>query len=765
MRTLNSVWLIGWLLVAPVLAGASDPAPRFGSAPVLHVASPVHISMDFRDKEIALWGEHFSGKTLSVEWNGILYSGATFGLRHRPLNEVTLQIPASMIVKPGENVVRLYDTREKVFSNPIKIRVVRDRAFPPVNQPGPSLSALDHFWGGWGDGGAVLQEGNILAFVDLFDLKLVTREGVTGLPLMGFDVCADVIVQDASGQDVVVPASGATAGGWRWEGCGQWPKYTHTWWSVLHPPPSLKAGVYSVRLRSVLDKAESNRLSLVVIPPGTPPYILSLGRSAVVQGYSSSFPSIPLVGYNLNQASKVYLTGTSTQAVSLTVQSNERAAFTLPPNLAPGDYLVRLGDAASPLSNARRLSVIANHPGQVPPEVLVHLDFNEFMYVKNGHPDHWLLSGPLRFVDSPSAPGRRLPFFWQENLEFLHYAGTTALGHTQLDRDRGTIEIQDYRPQDWPPGRTEERHQFNHGYHHLLNLFERGGNWQSKYKINVRTLYYIANPTSPTAWGYWDVWSHWNGRTIEPEGTWSHFQVFMRDGYEPENTVVVVTDPSFAAELVPPLKDKRFDLKIIYDFVDRKEAAILVKVHGKDADYVDRTYRWSRPIARGNERVDLSRLESGWLDFGTEKRHPHKILDSTQYVKSGAGGAIGSLRITDRGFPPPRLEMFPAPGNHPGLHQFGFKALAIGDLGDWGFSQFFVGCLYMVGNEFALFNLTYPIFWDMALIQEGPEQGFLFKLHDFGPLPPGRYIVAVGGLAWDGKPLPLAFTDFTVGGN
>jgi len=759
----SSVILIVSLLVAPAGADEPDPIPRFAGAPVLHVASPAHIAMDFRDQEIAIWGEELSGKSFSVEWNGILYSGATFALLHRPANEVTIKIPVSMVVKPGENVVRLFDTATKVFSNPIKILVVRDGAFPPVNKPGASITALDHFWGSWGEGGAVLQEGNILAFVDLFDLKYVTKDGINGLPLMGYDVCADAIVQDGSGRDLVVPASGALAGGWRWEGCRLWPKYTHAWWAVLHPPPDLKAGVYTVRLRSVLDQKESNRLPLVVLPSGTPPYILSLDRSAVVQGYSAALPAVSLLGYNLNRASKVYITGKSTQAVSLTVQTSGRATFSLPPSLPAGDYLVRLGDAATPLSNARRLTVIANNPGRVPPEVLVHLDFNEFMYVRNGHPDQWWLSGPLRLVDSPTTPGRRMPFFWRENLDFVYYGGTTASTHAQFNPDRGTIEILDYRPQDWPPGRFEERYQFNHGYHHLLNLFERGGSWQSKHKVNVGTLYYIANPSNPEAWGYWDVWSHWNGRTITPDGTWPHLQIFMRDGYEIEDAAVVVTNPSFSTELVPPLGDKRFDIKIIYDFVDRKEAAILVKVHGKDPDYVDRTYRWSRKIARGSGRVDLSRVASGGLDFGTEKRHPHKILDFTQTVKSGAGGGIGSVRISDRGFPPPRLTMFPAAGHHPKLHQFGFKALAIGDSSGWGFSRFFVAGLYMVGNQFALFDLTYPIFWDIALIREGPEQGFSFALHDFGPLPAGRYIVAVGGLEWNGKPLPFAFTDFTVG--
>ena len=536
-----------------VQAGDSISTAFLPDTPEILVPCPAVISMDSRGIEVSIWGRNFAGRTLSVEWNGILYPGPHFELHYHPRNEVTLKIPANVALMRGENTVRLYDTGMKVYTNPVKILATREKVFPPLPDNHASSTALDHLWGLWGEGGAVLQEDNIFAFVDLFDLKHVKTGGVKGLPVMGFDISSDVIIKDQNGKETLVPGDGRPASGWKWDGCPFWPKHTLRWWAVLHPPGDLKPGAYTVRLRSMLDRKESNRLPLVVLPEDAPPYVLSLGRSAVVQGYSRTFPSISLVGYNLDRASKVYLTGPMSRAVSLTVQSRERAAFSLPPDLAPGDYRVHLGDQSEPSSNRRRFTVIGNNTGGVGPEVLLHLDFNETMYMKNGHPDHWLLSGPLRFFDSPNAPGKRIPFFWRENLDYLHYSGTGAHGHKLLDADQGTIEILDYKPEDWPPGRKNPLDQFNHGYHHICNIFERGGNWRSKIKVSIGSLYYIPDPPYPASWGYWDVWSYWNDNQIKPQGSWPHFEVFLREGYDSKDLAVVVTSPDFAEELRPPM--------------------------------------------------------------------------------------------------------------------------------------------------------------------------------------------------------------------
>ncbi|MBN2492172.1 MAG: hypothetical protein JXQ29_15095 [Planctomycetes bacterium] len=739
-------------------------------APVLYTPNPVDIPSDYHGREIVLWGERLDRAGLEVEWNGQRHPGALFELRHHPANELTLRIPSSIPLALGVQTLRLYDPTARAYTNPLKLIVSRATTHPAIPLEGSSHAVLDHFWGLWGGEEAVLQAGNLYAIVTLFHLPIAKNKTAAGarwgLPLMGFHVSSEAILTEPGGHEIVVPGDGKeTAGGWTWEGSPAFPKVTNEWWAELYPPAHLEAGAYTVELKAYRDGKRSNPRSLIVLPPDTPPFLMALGRGAVVEGYTSALPAIPVMGYNLNRATHVHLAGPRTAAVELQVTASEQGSFRLPAELPPGQYTVHLGNATSRRSNRRTLRILANRVVPAGPEgtTFVRLDFRDHMFVAGGRADRWVLPGALRFV--ASAAGRTVPFFWRENLDHVSYDGQRADNHALLHPDRGTIEIRGYRPYDWPLGRTDGAAMFNHGYHHLLSLFPQGGDWRSKVRILVRTVYYFPNLPSPS-WGYWDVWSHWNEQLVAPAGNWTHFEVVLRDNYEKTDMAVVVTDPSFAAELAHPIGTKTFDIKFVYDFVDRKEGALYIRVHGKDADYVDRTYRSSRKIATAQDRLDLHPLVNGAFDLGTEKRHPHRILEPSQPAKSGAGGTLDELVITDRGFDAtarPEITFVPARGTYGLLQQFAIQVMVEGARSRLDFQNCDVGYLYVGGATQGYHPLFLSGIWEVRLVEEGTRQGYRFTLRTPTPVPEGRYVVSVSGIrcveAWS----PQAVADFRVG--
>lgn len=754
------------ILLVTILAAVSS-----GQGSVrLFAPNPVDISTDYHGKKIAIWGENLNRPGLQVEWNSKLHAGSAFTLTFHLQNEVTLKIPATLDLPLGIQTLRLYDPAARAYSNPIRLIVNRATQAPNIPLEGASRTVLDHFWGLWGGEGAVLQQNNIYAFVDLFDCKISKYKSMRaarhGLPLMGFEVCADLVITDPASVDTVVPGDGKeAASGWVWEGCPNWPNFTHNWWAELYPPETLASGAYTVKLKAISDGKYSNSRSLIVLPQDTPPFLLSLDRGAAVEGYSSALPEIQVRGYNLNKATRVIFSGASPAIATLRTVSAEEGSFTLPPALPPGDYLVHLGDATGAISNRRPFKVMMNRPVLSGPNVttFVQMDFREKMYVRHGSADRWEVSGPLRFVEN--TPGKSVPFFWKENVDNIFYNGRRTDGHTLLHPDRGTIEIRGYRPKDWPLGRSRTGTTFNHGYHHILNIFPQDGDWHSKQRILVRALYYIPHTTNPASWGYWHVWSHWNGLNLNPEGSWTHFEVVVRDDYEQTDTAVIVTDPSFAAELADPMGSKAFDIKFVYDFADKKEGAIYVKIHGQDKDWVDRTYRWSRKIARTGDRLDLSPLIPGAFDLGTEKRHPHRILEASQTAKSNAGGTIDEVVITDQGFaevPRPEITFTPFTGSFKNLQQFSFKVLVKGSRWNIDYENFDLGFLYIQGGRQTYHSLLYPGFWNYRVISEEGKEGFEFTLKTDDPFPGARYVVSATGLRYDGAWSNRALADFTV---
>ena len=756
---------VRFILLIMIFCG---PVPGQGNL-TLYAPNPVDLSSDFHGRTIAIWGQNLdTGNPLEVEWNGQRYPASQFQLTHHPANEITIQIPSSIPLTLGIHTLRLRDTITQAVSSPIKFIVNRATAFPAIPLESDSFTVVDHFWGLWGGEEAVLQQGNINAFVDLFDMKEAiyrTEPGATwGLPIMGYQICSDAVITDPSGADLVVSGDGKpTASGWVWEGCPNWPSFTHNWWAELYPPANLTAGFYTLKLKAVRDGKYSNSRSLVVLPPDAPPFVLVLDRGAAVQGYTSQFPAIQVTGYNLTKASRVYFSGPTSLDVPFTASTQNRGSFVLPTGLPAGDYVVHLGDATGALSNRRPFKVITSVPVPAGPGVttLVHLNFRDRMHILGGRPDRWVIPGVLPFVEI--SPGKSVPFFWRENLHNIFYDGQRDDRHILLDPNKGTIEILGYRPKDWPRGRTASNEVFNHGYHHILNLFPQGGDWHAKVRVMVRSLYYIADPPSPN-WGDWDVWSYWNDRLITPDGSWTHFEVEMRDEYEIGDCIKVVTDPSFASELAEPIGDKTFDLKFVYDFVDRKEAALYVKVRGQDPDYVDRTYPWSRKIAKANERIDLSPLVSGGFDFGTEKRHPHRILEPSQTAKSNAGGTLDELVITTQGFvdtPRPEFTVTPEAGNYGALKAFRFKVMVQGERSRLNFDSFDVGYLYIQEGQQNYYTLMYRDIWDIQLADEGDHHGYVFTLRTYAPFPEGRYVISVSGVRHRGVLANQAVADFT----
>ncbi|MDC0357362.1 hypothetical protein OAO01_00970 [Oligoflexia bacterium] len=637
------------------------------SGPSIYLISPRSLPyrpMEYSKIDVEIWGENFSPyDTYGLEVGGALIPGNALNLRFESSNTIIFRLPASIgQLALATLKIRLYNFTTSAYSNTMYLLFNRDKNNPPVSAAGVSQTGLDYIWGLWGRGGAVLQEGNIYAFVDLFDTALSvnkrTNPESVGLPVMGFDVCGDMLVTNSTGQTTVVPKDYRTTNnGWRWEGCREYPKLTRIWWDELYPPKSLAAEDYLLQIKDAWASKLSNQLAFRVLPKNTPPYLASLTQKAVIAGYSSALGLIEAKGFNLQYATQIVFEGPVKAAATLQLKSNEKATFTLPAKLLPGMYKVYLLNSTGSRSNSYQFKVMQEGAAYVNPGTYLHMNFHDLMYVKGGNQDRWKIHVTSPFTPSLQYPQRSTLFFWQENLDSVFYDGKRNDPHALLNPDQGAIEIKGYCPADNPQAQygLGTRPVFRHGYHHIMNIFEEGGTYQSKKKINIRTLYYIPK-ASPRSRGYENIWSHWNGQTIPAQASWLHFEVYMRDGYSVNNEAVVVTKPEFAKYLGAnnkALYGQCFDIKFYYDFVNRKEGALYVKVHGIDNEYVDQTFNLSRRIAKTGERVDLTPLVRGAFDFGSEKRHPHYILDTSQPEKSGSGGSFSEISITDGSDPAP----------------------------------------------------------------------------------------------------------------
>lgn len=755
--------------IAAALMAIAITTPTMFAQVKLHTANPVAISSDYYGKDIALWGEGL-GSVDQIEWNGTLYSANDFSFSYEPANELVIQIPTRITLPLGEVKIRLYDSTNAVYSNQIRIIVDRATEFPTIPLEGSSLTVIDHIWGPWGGEEAVLKQGDIYAFTSLFDMPTSKyKPGANsewGLPLMGFQVCSTALITDANDFIVQVPGDGQLQpNGWKWEGCPNFPQFTNNWWSEIYPPDSLAAGNYKIELRSILDGRTSNARTLTVLPATTPPFMISMDNAVAVEGYTSNFPVVNILGYHLDQVTNVVITGPSTQTVTFTPATANMGYFSLPTGLPVGEYTVRLADASGPVSNRRTFRVLQNKQHTDLPGVttFVDADFNGKMYVRGGYEDRWVVPSVVPF--EKDATGKASPLFWKENVSYVFYNGQRVDNHTLINPDKGTVEIKGFSPKDWPLGRTTPGTLFNHGYHHMLNIFPQGGNWQSKVKFMFRSLYYVPETSNPNSFDYWDIWSYWNEQQITPEGNWPHFEVVMRDDYYQDNIAIVVTNPGFAGMLADSLGDVKFDLKFVYDFVGKREAAIYVKVHGKDTDYVDRTYNWSRKVAKDDDRIDLTPIVNGGFDFGTEKRHPHRILEPSQTAKSGAGATIDGVRITDQGFEglvAPTITITPSGGQFADLRQVTFDVEVDGDRDLIDFSAAQISYTLDTGSARFSASLMYPRIFFMSTTQNGTKEGYRYSVRTSTSLPKGNYQVRVSGVRYRGTWAPAQTVSFTV---